>query len=127
MLRTRRLTSALAAGGKHAIHTVGPRLSGFTWDAAVQTIALAYHNVLSEFARCDVPTLRLLPISGGIFAASFRQDMPRLTREALEIGIRALSTAELTAVQGRTVYMCVFEEQELAAFVAAFGSSQEAA
>ena len=131
----------------HCIHTVGPMLGHgkYTDAEAVEKLAGAYRNVLSQFVRFAVskaaagpaPTgtpvrLRLLPISGGIFAGEYQQDIAPLTLAALEAGIGLLTEEErgvLATEQGREgdaaegaaqIELCIFLEVELAAFKRAF-------
>ena len=131
----------------HCIHTVGPKLGHgkYTDAEAVWKLAGAYRNVLSQFVRFAVskaaadpaPTgtpvrLRLLPISGGIFAGEYQQDIAPLTLAALEEGIGLLTEEErgvLATEQGREgdaaegaaqIELCIFLEVELAAFKRAF-------
>ena len=131
----------------HCIHTVGPKLGHgkYTDAEAVEKLAGAYRNVLSQFVRFAVskaaagpaPTgtpvrLRLLPISGGIFAGEYQQDIAPLTLAALEAGIGLLTEEErgvLATEQGgerdaaegaAQIELCVFLEVELAAFKHAF-------
>ena len=131
----------------HCIHTVGPKLGHgkYTDAEAVWKLAGAYRNVLSQFVRFAVskaaagpaPTgtpvrLRLLPISGGIFAGEYQQDIAPLTLAALEEGIGLLTEEErgvLATEQGgegdaaegaAQIELCIFLEVELAAFKRAF-------
>ena len=131
----------------HCIHTVGPKLGHgkYTDNEAVEKLAGAYRNVLSHFVRFaeskaaagPAPTgtpvrLRLLPISGGIFAGEYQQDIAPLTLAALEEGIGLLTEEErgvLATEQGREgdaaeggaqIELCVFLEVELADFKRAF-------
>ena len=131
----------------HCIHTVGPKLGHgkYTDGEAVLKLAGAYRNVLSQFVRFaeskaaagPAPTgtpvrLRLLPISGGIFAGEYQQHIAPLTLAALEAGIGLLTEEErgvLATEQGREgdaaegaaqIELCIFLEVELAAFKRAF-------
>ena len=131
----------------HCIHTVGPKLGHgkYTDNEAVWKLAGAYRNVLSQFVRFAVskaaagpaPTgtpvrLRLLPISGGLFAGEYQQDIAPLTLAALEEGIGLLTEEErgvLATEQGgegdaaegaAQIELCIFLEVELAAFKRAF-------
>ena len=131
----------------HCIHTVGPKLGHgkYTDAEAVWKLAGAYRNVLSQFVRFAVskaaadpaPTgtpvrLRLLPISGGLFAGEYQQDIAPLTLAALEEGIGLLTEEErgvLATEQGgegdaaegaAQIELCIFLEVELAAFKRAF-------
>ena len=133
----------------HCIHTVGPKLGrgNYTWDAAVKKLADAYRNVLSQFAVIKAAAdpaakgtpvrLRLLPISGGIFAGEYRQDIAPLTVAALQAGIGLLTEEErgvLATEQGgegvaaegaAQIELCVFLEVELADFHAAMAEHEE--
>ena len=137
-----------AAGVHHCIHTVGPMLGHdkYTWAEAVAKLAGAYRNVLAQFARFasskagadrapkGTPVrLRLLPISGGIFAGEYQQRIAPLTLAALQAGIGLLTKeergvfAKATAAankeegeeEGAQIELCVFLAVELAAFRAA--------
>ena len=131
----------------HCIHTVGPKLGHgkYTDNEAVWKLAGAYRSVLSQFVRFaeskaaagPAPTgtpvrLRLLPISGGLFAGEYQQHIAPLTLAALEKGIGLLTEEErgvLATEQGgerdaaegaAQIELCVFLEVELAAFKHAF-------
>ena len=131
----------------HCIHTVGPKLGHgkYTDTEAVWKLAGAYRNVLSQFVRFAVSKaaadpapkgtpvrLRLLPISGGLFAGEYQQDIAPLTLAALEEGIGLLTEEErgvLATEQGgegdaaegaAQIELCIFLEVELAAFKRAF-------
>ena len=136
-------------GGEHhhVIHTVGPRLGHgkYTWDDAVATLAGAYRNVLACFAgfaaskaeaglapKGSPVRLRLLPISGGIFAGEYQQQIAPLTLAALQAGISLLTEEErgvlamdVDGTEGKAaegaaqIELCVFLAVELDAFHAA--------
>ena len=131
----------------HCIHTVGPMLGHgkYTWAEAVAKLAGAYRNVLSQFARFAVSKaaagpapkatpvrLRLLPISGGIFAGEYQQQIAPLTLAALQAGIGLLTEEErgvlamdVDGTEGKAaegaaqIELCVFLAVELDAFHAA--------
>jgi hypothetical protein len=63
--------------------------------------------------------LRLLPISGGIFAGAFKQQIPALTRDALGAAFRTLLPEEREALRERVVHLCIFMGGELPAWAAA--------
>ena len=117
--------------GRMVIHVVGPRLQGKKYAgeqgraSAVASLAVAYGNVLSRFATSDLPALRLLPISGGIFAGRFIKEMPEITWEALGSGFARLSEKEQKAVLSRQCYMCIFDEEDVPAFEAALLEARE--
>jgi hypothetical protein len=131
----------------HCIHTVGPMLGHgkYTWAEAVAKLAGAYRNVLSQFALFAVSKaaagpapkatpvrLRLLPISGGIFAGEYQQQIAPLTLAALQAGIGLLTEEErgvlamdVDGTEGKAaegaaqIELCVFLAVELDAFHAA--------
>ena len=121
---------ALPGGGTaHCIHVVGPNFQqtpeSHTTDptlrsACVEELATAYVSVLTEFAASDMQTLRLLPISGGIFAGPFQKDVARLSYEAIERACERLPPEVAATVAGeRTIEYCLFAEDEWASFVGA--------
>jgi len=83
-------------GDHFVIHVVGPNLhllQGLgpeTVEAALGKLAEAYGNVLKEYASCPASKLRILPISGGIFAGRFSEDIAWMTFAALQRGFAAL-------------------------------------
>ena len=126
-------------GHHHVIHTVGPRLGHgkYSWDVAVATLAGAYRNVLARFARFAASKaeaglapkgtpvrLRLLPISGGIFAGEYQERIAPLTLAALQAGIGLLTEEEcgVLAKDGTQIELCIFLMQELAPFHAAMAA-----
>jgi len=96
----------------HVIHVVGPDFHSrkCTKADAVRELAEAYRNIFVAFLSCSVPTLRLLPVSGDIFSASFKADMPRITIEAIRDALRKLQGPELQAIQKRSICMCIYED-----------------
>jgi len=121
-------------GVHHVVHTVGPMLGQgkYTWDEAVAKLAGAYRNVLAQYARFaaikaalapkgTTVRLRLLPISGGIFAGDYQQRIAPLTLAALQAGIGLLTEEECSvlAKDETQIELCVFLAVELAAFRAA--------
>ena len=102
------------------IHVVGPDFNqgrSETYEEATEALAEAYTNVLIEFDKCEEPELRLLPISGGIFAGPFRDKMPALTRDAIAMACDKLDgeVAQRLASDKR-ITMCIFAEAEWAEF-----------
>ena len=88
---------------------------------AVLILGVAYKNVLHEFAQCEASVLRLLPISGGIFAGSFQpiEKIAPLTAKAIQAGIKALSAEDTAKLSTRDIQLCIFEEVQYQAFLRA--------
>merc|ERR1712061_639775 len=93
------------------------------WEDAVASLAGAYRNILHEFAGSGLPALRMLPVSGGIFAGQYSNRMPELTMAALMLGFAQLPRKEQVAIVARRVDVCIFLEAELEEFEAAGQSS----
>lgn len=108
----------------HCIHVVGPDFRSPTFgkgkprEHAVATLAAAYENVLAEFDASGCQTLRLLPISGGIFAGRWRGEVAELTRDALALAcVRVAPDVATRLASERRIELCIFMEQEMASFV----------
>jgi hypothetical protein len=110
---------------------------------AVDALAHTYAHVLAQFARhCAPPpsgadggaasgaaggapaargcgVLRLLPVSGGLFAGPFLAELPQLTAEALAAGFEKLPRGAQAAVLRAEVHLCVFAHAEGPLFEAA--------
>lgn len=68
--------------------------------------------------------LRLLPISGGIFAGPFKVEaFAPLTAEALLAGYEQLQSYEKEWLREIDIRMCIFEEKEFKAYLDAFASN----
>jgi len=107
----------------------------WTKEQAVSVLARTYRNILSEFVGralqeaeekgLSPPSLRLLPISGGIFSGAFLKDMPGITFEALQLGFDQLDPRQqrllLSVLHGSSskIGLCIFSEKELPLFLAA--------
>jgi hypothetical protein len=106
------------SAAKRCIHVVGPnfstRIPGETSrEQAVEELAKAYHSVGVEFHSSGLVHLRLLPISGGIFAGEFRDDLPGMTAQALRQGHAMLSEEEKAHwASAETLEMCIFSEAD---------------
>jgi hypothetical protein len=92
----------------------------------VAELAGAYCNVLREFAGAasaeDGPsTLRLLPISGGIFAGPFQREIAPLTMDAIAAADATLDATvrELLLSDKVHIELCIFMQRELDEFVGA--------
>lgn len=116
-------------GSKKCIHVVGPDFRekdrDFQREHAVKELAQAYGNVLTQFLDSGLKKLRLLPISGGIFSGPFRQELPELTAEALQVAYDTLEAEMKKHVDESTIEMCIFVDAELESFRAAFGKKTE--
>ena len=119
-------------GTKHAIHAVGPDFNEeeCTPEQAIERLATTYANVLKQFAETQehVVNLRLLPISGGIFAGKFKPELAELTFNALTMAFKKISNNHkksdvVTKIKTSKLYMCIFEEKELEDFNKAFGQT----
>ena len=68
---------------KHVIHVASPDLRGATFDEAREWLTEAYQSVFAEFKRHGAGrTLRLLPLSSGVFVGSFEKKIHELTARA---------------------------------------------
>ncbi len=85
--------------------------------------SVAYKNVLAEFLASGVFSLRLLPVSGGIFAGPFLPKIPSPTAAALGLGLSSLGPAGRRALESRQLCMCVFNEAEAPGFEAAWAAA----
>ena len=117
----------------HVIHAVGPdfRRRGlwgadrgeppFTRPEAVAALGTAYANILLQFVGSGRRVLRLLPVSGGIFAGPYAGELPVLTLEGLAGGFAQLPEQAQAALRGGAVEvnLCVFAEVELSGFARA--------
>ena len=77
----------------------------------------AYLDV-HEYTYRVVRQLRLVPISGGVFAGGLLSDIPRLTFEALGDAIMSLSDTQRAILKELRMALHVFREDELDAFTA---------
>lgn len=103
------------------IHVVGPDFRGDegSREDAVGKLATAYGNVLREFDASGAQTLRLLPISGGVFSGPWRGEMANMTMEALDAACTALPQEMADRVATRRLEMCLFMESEWSGFLEA--------
>lgn len=116
--------------GEHAvIHVASPNLGEARYDSqrsASEALTQAYSNVLKEFAICDAPRLRLLPISSGIFAGALGGVLPKMTFEALDKGFRLLDSQTkdlvLQKLDHNSAEMCIFGKEDFPLYRRACGS-----
>ncbi|CAJ1396968.1 unnamed protein product [Effrenium voratum] len=117
-----------AYGQKQVIHVVGPDFSAVASDSssarkeAMRKLEKAYKHVLEEFLDSGATGLRMLPVSGGIFAGPFQEELPRMTFASLNNAFRSLEVSEQQRLRrqlrGR-LEMCIFAESQVPAFRAA--------
>ena len=75
----------------------------------------AYHAVFVEFLESKAKKLRLLPISGALFAGKFIDQMTGLTPQAVANGFMKLSTEDRQRVlKANSIEMCIFKQDEQA-------------
>lgn len=106
------------------IHVVGPNFNNrsCTREEALGELTAAYGAVLREFAHARLGGLRLLPISGGIFAGPFASELPELTCSALRGAFDGLPEREQRHVSVARLDMCIFVESEYALYETAFAA-----
>jgi O-acetyl-ADP-ribose deacetylase (regulator of RNase III) len=124
----------------HVIHAVGPDLrkrSGVAHDARVRAeivaaLAHVYAAVLRLAASQPRELLRLVPISSGIYAGDWAEQMPLITAQALTAGFNLVSGEdepptdnadgrvsqkdELPPFRQRRVELCLFDPSEAEAY-----------
>eukprot|EP00438_Fugacium_kawagutii_P007948 Skav211191 [mRNA] locus=scaffold2922:22067:22708:+ [translate_table: standard] len=120
-----------AYGKKKCIHVVGPDLRepGYSFDDAVDKLAIAYGNVFEEFVKVRMQqgasSMRLLPISGGIFGV-FEDNLPKMTARAVHAAYEQLSDDKKQYVMNANIEMCIFDQSKFAQYAFAFGQIEEA-
>jgi hypothetical protein len=109
-------------GMNACLHVAGPNFKGrdCSREQALGELTEAYDAVLREFAKSRLGGLRLLPISGGIFAGSFGPELPTLTCSALRTAFDALPNNLQHIVSVARLDMCIFMESEYDAYAQAF-------
>jgi len=117
-----------AYGDKLCIHVVGPDFQAqrCSREEALDQLAEAYRAVFAEFAASGCAGLRLLPISGGIFAGCFAGNLPDLSAEALHRGFEMLQPdQQLPVCHAEPLEMCIFRECELSSFELALAKAYQ--
>ena len=127
-----------ADGTKAVIHAVGPDLRNYSdvWEVK-RALTTTYINIFKEFAEHVRPeldifrpddlnlnarepwgTLRILPVSGGIFSGDFKSEMPTLTVECMTAALGQLPKIyrRSLAMRTKSIELCIFDENELQAF-----------
>ena len=113
-------------GQKQVIHVVGPDLgvvstsTPATRASAVDKLTVAYRHILEEFLSSESLRLRLLPVSGGIFAGPFQKDLPAMTFASLDGAFRSLPPASQRRLlrTGTKISLCIFDQRQLEEFQA---------
>ena len=93
--------------------------------SAIKQLSIGYSNVYREFCASGLPRLRLLPISGSIFAGDFKCDMANMTAAAMAHGFDDLgdSSAQKYLLKKSTVELCIFAEAEHPYYERAFSEA----
>ena len=108
------------------IHTIGPdfRVGKWTDREASLALARAYRNVLHEFVMSGCDTLRVAPVSSGIYSGPLYNQVPVLTQEALTLGFDQLHEFDKEALLGpkKRIELCVFMSREWDSYCNAFDS-----
>lgn len=109
-------------GTKACLHVVGPNFNqrSYSREQAHGELTEAYGAMLREFAKARLGGLRMLPISGGIFAGPFAPELPALTCSALRAAFDGLPAHAQHKVSVARLDMCIFVESEYEAFAVAF-------
>mmetsp|Transcript_102277 Transcript_102277/g.218938 ORF Transcript_102277/g.218938 Transcript_102277/m.218938 type:complete len:335 (-) Transcript_102277:40-1044(-) len=111
-------------GEKKCIHVVGPNFNREEYcsrQAAEVELGEAYRAALAEFSESGVHSLRLLPLSGGIFAGPFQDEMPELTAVAMQHGFLMLTGEQQQRIMSaERLEMCIFTEDEFPRFKESF-------
>lgn len=119
-------------GSRNVVHVVGPNWQRKS-DASklekieLQTLEDAYFNVINEYNK-KFPTmiLRLLPISGSIFAGPYVSNMPYLTTYALNMALQKFQKEQGLDDVGietfaKNIEMCLFTAKEFSDFITKVG------
>jgi hypothetical protein len=85
-------------------------------DDALTHLTNAYRNIFSEFVKSGTDVLRMLPVSGGIFSGSFKDDMHVLTYKAVHEANRMLTSDEQAVLYEKQIDLCIFSEKDLIDF-----------
>mmetsp|Transcript_42650 Transcript_42650/g.92965 ORF Transcript_42650/g.92965 Transcript_42650/m.92965 type:complete len:674 (-) Transcript_42650:60-2081(-) len=113
-------------GVKNCIHVVGPDFDQAPCErvAAMEQLAKAYSAVFAEFVACRKPRLRLLPVSGGIFAGSHWNEMPQLSMEAIQQGFEMLDEEQKRKLfAAERIEFCIFMQEEFEAYEKAYATA----
>ena len=82
-------------------------------------------NVFVELTKSGCDTLRLLPISGGIFQGPFAEEMPDMTMEAIIKACDQLDSQQMTYIRNaQGIHLCIYMEDEYGRYLNARSSSR---
>jgi hypothetical protein len=113
----------------HVIHVVGPdfresltrNVPGRAIDE--QQLSEAYKNVFVEFCKSSCETLRLLPISGGIFSGLYKNQIKNeWTKVAINNAYSQLTEEKKKVLNKREIHMCIFDDSEFEAYEKQFNT-----
>lgn len=107
------------------VHIVGPKASECnTKQEFINSLAVAYKKVFQAVVKYEEwvpPVFRMLPVSGSIFAGSYKPEIGAITAEALNKGFKMLSAGDQAAFLSKTSpYMALYTPDEVAQFNAAW-------
>ena len=102
------------------IHIVGPDFrtandKNEDITNAIERLSTAYYNVLIEFILTEAPALRLLPISGEIFAGKFKDIMHQITYQSLNMACAMIASKNNDYAKHlceKELNMCIYDEED---------------
>lgn len=118
-------------GGRHVIHVVVPDMREGKWSERQATLELAraYRNVFHEFVLSNADTLRVPPLSGGVYSGPLYDQMPTLTQQALSMAFEQLHEfdREFLLRENKQVELCIFMNREWDMYACVFENLKPAA
>ena len=104
------------------LHIVGPNFNSrkCSREEALGELTAAYSSILREFSNKRLGGLRMLPISGGIFAGPFAPELPTMTSIALRRAFDGLPNNTQHVISVARLEMCIFQDSEYDAYSEAF-------
>lgn len=114
---------------QQVLHAVGPDFRREPYASgheqkAVEALSAVYCNVFREFANSGLPSLRLLPLSGGIFSGGYKEALVDMTVSALSGAFLRLGERERLRMLDASIELCIYLEIELDDYEAAFKSAK---
>ena len=120
----------------NCIHVVGPdfripypkELNNISVEklSDLQRLTRAYKSVFEQFIISRKEFLRLIPISGGIFAIQNAHGKPdkkkmlELTKDAITASLNELSSNDLNKILQKEIHLCIYSMSELEGYTEAF-------